>query len=113
MYDYVSIHSQSYREKIQSKELDHFLTFKMGFNKSSHLRYSTEVDGQLISITGIFANQDGNYAYSTLDEASEVNLVEINVPSNSNSVLEEAISEIAMAIAQQFLWLIDEDHGLN
>ncbi|MDG0791175.1 hypothetical protein OMP38_10050 [Cohnella ginsengisoli] len=113
MYDYVSIHSQSYKEKIQAKVLDYFLTFKMGFNKSSHLRYFTKVDGQLISITGISANQDGNYSYSTLDEASEVNLVEINVPSNSNSVLEEAISEIAIAIVQQFSWLIDEEHGLS
>ncbi|WP_163855972.1 hypothetical protein [Paenibacillus elgii] len=113
MYDYISIHSENYMKKIKSKDLEQYLTSQLGFTTESHLRFSKEVSGEFISLTGIPANSNGNYAINTLEGVEEINLIEIDVPMNLDDTLELVLSDIANAIVKEFSWIIDEDHVLS
>lgn len=113
MYDYVSIHSKNYAEKVKAEILEKFLVGNLGFEKISHLKFSKELCGEWIGITGISASLEGNYAFFTLEGIEEVNVVEIDLPESVNKNLERVISDIAVAISNEFAWVIDEDHGLS
>lgn len=63
MYDYVSIHSKNYAEKVKAEILEKFLVGNLGFEKISHLKFSKELCGEWIGITGISASLEGNYAF--------------------------------------------------
>ncbi|MBP1996698.1 hypothetical protein [Paenibacillus eucommiae] len=113
MYDYISIHSEMYFTKIESKLLEHYITSNLGFVKVSHLKFIKEINGQFVKATGIAANPNGSYAFNTLDGIEEINLIEIDVPSYIDEIIEQALSGIASAIAKEFSWIIDDDHGLS
>lgn len=51
--------------------------------------------------------------FFTLEGIEEVNVVEIDLPESVNKNLERVISDIAVAISNEFAWVIDEDHGLS
>ncbi|WP_240632989.1 hypothetical protein [Paenibacillus montanisoli] len=59
------------------------------------------------------ADKIGNYGFNTLDGIEEVNLIEIDLPRYIDDMLEQTITEIAIAIANEFSWEIDENHGLS
>ncbi|WP_426451955.1 hypothetical protein ACP26L_07715 [Paenibacillus sp. S-38] len=113
MYDYISIHYHDYTNKIRTDILENYLTRSLGFTKVSHLRFTKEVIGEVVNLTGIHANLNGSYAFNTLEGIEEVNLIEIDVPRYTNDIIEKTISEIAVQITKEFSWIIDEDHGLN
>ncbi|MCD9025050.1 hypothetical protein [Cohnella silvisoli] len=113
MYDYISIHSDTYTQKIKVEVLEQYLTSNLGFAKVSYLTFLKDVNGELVKVTGIPANPNGSYDFITLEGIEEVNLVEIDVPRYTDDILEQALSDIARAIAKEFSWIIDDDHGLN
>ncbi len=113
MYDYISIHSDDYTIKVKSRILEQYLISNLGFERVSHLIFCKELHGVRIKLRGIPAGLDGNYAYDTLEGIEEVNLIEIDLPSYINDILEHAISDVAIAISKKFSWIIDEDHGLS
>ncbi|WP_409345899.1 hypothetical protein [Paenibacillus sp. MBLB4367] len=113
MYDYISIHSDDYTKKVKSRILEQYLINNLGFEKVSHLTFCKKLHGEKIRLRGIPAGLDGNYAYDTLEGIEEVNLIEIDLPSYINDILEHAISNVAIAISKEFSWIIDEGHGLS
>ncbi|MCM3626257.1 hypothetical protein M3194_02600 [Paenibacillus glycanilyticus] len=113
MYYYISIHSDDYTKKVKSKILEQYLVHILEFEKESHLTFSKEINGERIKIRGIPADNDGNYGFDTLEGIEEVNLIEIDLPKYIDDILEQTIAEIATAIAKEFSWIIDEDHGLS
>lgn len=113
MYGYISIHSDDYTKKVNSRILEQYLISKLGFEKVASLIFSKELYGERIWVTGIPADPNGNYAFNTLDGIDEVNLVEINLPRSINNNLESVITGIAIAISNELSWYIDEDHGLS
>ena len=113
MYDYISIHSDDYTKKVKSRILEQYLVNNLSFEKVNHLTFCKKLNGEPIKVTGIPAEQDGSYAINTLDGIEEVNLIEIDLPRHIDDILEHAITEIAINIAKEFSWIIDEDHGLS
>ncbi|SDW22047.1 hypothetical protein [Paenibacillus sp. CF384] len=113
MYYYISIHSDDYTKKVKSKVLEQYLIHILEFEKASHLTFFKEIYGELIKIRGITSDNDGNYGFDTLEGIEEVNLIEIDFPNYINDILEQTIAAIATAIAKEFSWIIDEDHGLS
>ncbi|WP_116190827.1 hypothetical protein [Paenibacillus taihuensis] len=113
MYAYISIHSENYTEKVQSKILENYLVNILGFQKVSHLTFCKALHGESIRLRGIPAGLNGNYAYDTLEGIEEVNLIEIDLPNYSNDIIETDISNVAIAISKELSWIIDEDRGLN
>ncbi|MGO4374375.1 hypothetical protein [Paenibacillus sp. 2TAB19] len=113
MYDYISIHSDDYTKKVTSKNLEHYLTCHLGYEKVSHLTFYKELHGDPIRVRGIPAELDGSYAIYTLDGFEEVNLIEIDLPRSISDILEHAITGVAISISKEFSWIIDEDHGLS
>ncbi|CAH1226857.1 hypothetical protein PAECIP111891_06014 [Paenibacillus allorhizoplanae] len=113
MYYYISIHSDDYTQKIKSEVLEHYLLSKFGFTKVGHLKFIKEINGETVEIMGIPANPNGGYAFNTLDGIEEVNLIEIDLPRYIDGNLEHSISEIAISIAKEFSWMIDDNHGLD
>lgn len=113
MYVYISIHSDDYTNKVKSEILEQYLISNLGFEKVSHLKFCKELHGERIRLTGIPAGLNGNYAFDTLEGIEEVNLIEIDLPSYINNILEIAISNVAIAISNEFSWIIDEDHRLS
>lgn len=63
--------------------------------------------GELVTAQGISANQKGNYAFDTLDDVKEINLIEIDIPQASTVQMEDEIKEIVYAIAEEFSWIVD------
>ncbi|WP_217593922.1 hypothetical protein [Cohnella sp. GbtcB17] len=112
MYDYISIHAYDYTKQIRSEVLEHYI-LNLGFTKVSHLRFINEINGEIVQIKGIPANPDGSYAFHSLESVEEINLIEIDLPRNVHGILEHSISQIAVLIAKEFSWMIDDDHGLN
>lgn len=106
MYAYISIHSDKFASFLKTDALDNFLLINMNCTKLSKLVFTKEVSGDSIIIRGIKANSQGNYAYDSLDEFSEVNLIEIDIPDNSDDALETEILKIAQKISNEFLWKI-------
>ncbi|MCR2804267.1 hypothetical protein [Paenibacillus soyae] len=113
MYYYTSIHSDDYTKKVKSKALEQYLISHLEFEKVSHLTFSKEINGELIKIRGMHADEDGNYGFDTLDGIEEVNLIEIDLPQHIDAILESIIADVAIAIANEFSLKIDEDNGLN
>ncbi|KQX51395.1 hypothetical protein [Paenibacillus sp. Root444D2] len=113
MYYYISIHSDDYTQKIKSEVLEHYLQEKLGFTKVRHLVFIKEINGEIVEITGIPANPNGGYGFNSLDGIEEINLIEIDLPRDIDEILEHSISEIAILIAKEFSWKIDDDHGLD
>lgn len=112
MYDHISIHSHDYTKKIKSMVLERYLICNLGFTKTSHLKFCKEINGELVRLTGIPANLNGNYAFDTLEGVEEINLIEIDVPRYTDETIELEISGIAISITKEFSWIIDDDHGL-
>lgn len=108
MYGYLSIYSDpKYSRQIKTEVLEQYLISKLYFTKDSNLKFSKEMDGQFIRLTGIPANSKGNYAFNSLEGVEEINLIEIDIPTIINEDIERAISDIAEAIAKEFSWIID------
>lgn len=112
MYYYISIHSDDYTKKVNAGLLEQYLICELGFEKVRHLIFCKELYGDRIWLKGLPSDLNGCYAIYTLEGVEEVNLIEIDLPRNINDILENAIASIAMAIAKEFSWIIDEDHGL-
>ncbi|WP_429311216.1 hypothetical protein [Paenibacillus mucilaginosus] len=66
------------------------------------------MSGETICLTGIVANAQGGYAFDTLDGIQEINLIEIDVPMNTDEALEEELRQMAYAIASHSSWVVDE-----
>lgn len=66
------------------------------------------IQGRTITLTGIYANSEGSYAFNSLNGIEEINLIEIDIPDDLNGEIEEAISNIVMAIAKEFSWCVEE-----
>ncbi|MCD1261411.1 hypothetical protein B5M42_021655 [Paenibacillus athensensis] len=113
MYNYISIHSNDYTEKIKSAILEQYLTRNLNFEKVRHLIFCKEFQGERIWLRGILADRDGNYAFHTLDGVEEINLIEIDLPVSISGMLAQEIEIIAVAIARELSWIIDKDHGLK
>ncbi|RXZ79529.1 hypothetical protein EBB07_22640 [Paenibacillaceae bacterium] len=108
MYDYVSIYSdETYSGKIRAKVMDDYLTSVLKFTRDSNLKFSKEIRGEVVTVTGIPTDSQGSYAFDSLEGIEEINLIEIDIPMNSNYELEQEILAIANAIARQFSWTID------
>ncbi|MGE8004278.1 hypothetical protein [Lysinibacillus sp. NPDC093216] len=107
MYDYISIHSDKLALFIKTDVIENFLILNMSCTKLSTLVFTKELSGSSIIIRGINANLQGNYAYDSADEFTEINLIEIDFPDNSNGDLEDEILKIAQEISNEFLWKID------
>ncbi|WP_028552506.1 hypothetical protein [Paenibacillus sp. UNC451MF] len=111
MYDYISIHSSDYTKKVKSGYLEKYLISNLGFEKDRHLTFCKELHGDRICLRGLPADLDGNYAIYTLDGVEEINLIEIDLPRNISGILEHAIASIAIAIAKEFSWIIDDEEA--
>lgn len=107
MYAYISIHSDKFVSFIKTDALENFLLINMNCTKLSKLMFTKQLSGNSIVIRGIKANSQGNYAYDSPNEFSEVNLIEIDIPDNSDDALEAEILKIAQKISKEFLWKID------
>ncbi|MEK4008621.1 hypothetical protein [Paenibacillus sp. FSL H3-0333] len=113
VYDYISIHSAGYAKTVRTEVLERFFISTMRFEKIGPLSFSKALHGAHIGVKGISANSDGSYAYYILEGIEAVNLVEVILPAMMDEQLEHAITGLAMAIADEFGWCIDEDHGLD
>ncbi|MEK3834206.1 MULTISPECIES: hypothetical protein [unclassified Paenibacillus] len=113
VYDYISIHSAGYAKTVRTEVLVRFIVQTLGFEQTGPLQFSKRLHGTHVGLKGISANSDGSYAYYTLEGIEEVNLVEVILPAMMDEQLEHAITGLAMAIADEFGWCIDEDHGLD
>jgi hypothetical protein len=108
MYDYLKIYSDNHYEmKVKEEHIEQFLIKKLNFIQVSKMRFSIEINGELITATGILADSNGNYAFNSLDDLTEINLIEIDIPDRMNNDIEEEINNIANAIANEFSWLIE------
>lgn len=109
MYDYTSIYSdETYSTCIKTAVIEEFLVKTLEFKKDSNLRFRKNIYGRTIILTGIYANSKGNYAFNSLDGIEEINLIEIDIPDDLNEEVEEAISNIVMAIAKEYSWCVEE-----
>ena len=107
MYDYISLYSDDkYSKKIKTEVFESYLSKSLGLKKDSSLKFSKEFNGINIRLTGIMSNENGSYAYDTLDGVEEINLIEIDIPDNVNAVVEKEITKIAFAIAKEFSWCV-------
>lgn len=105
LYDYIMLCSDAtYSGKIKTDVFEKYLLMTLNLRKDSSLKFSKELNGQYIRITGILANSYGNYAFNTLDGVEEINLIEIDVPSFIDDEIEKEILRIAFAIAKEFSW---------
>lgn len=101
------VHSEQYKKTIKSNNIEQFLNGSHGFTKLDNLRFSKEISGEIILITGILANSNGFYVFNTLEEIEEINWIEIDVPLRSNQGIENTILQVANAIANKYSWIID------
>lgn len=107
MYDYISIYSDdNYSRKIKTKVLEKYLLTKLGLRKDSNLKFSKDLNGVKILLTGILANENGNYAFDTLDGVKEINLIEIEIPNIIDTKIEYEITRLAIAIATEYSWCV-------
>lgn len=107
MYDYISIYSdENYSKKIRTETLEKYLLATLNLRKESSLKFSKEIDGVRIILTGILANENGNYAFDTLNGVEEINLIEVDVPNSIDAGIEDAITRLAVAIATEYSWCI-------
>lgn len=113
MYDYISIHSIDYAKSVKTEVLEQFVIGILEFEQTGPLQFTKVLHGAHVGLKGIAANADGSYAYYTLEGIEAVNLVEVILPAMIDEPLERAITALAMAIAGEFNWCIDEDHGLD
>lgn len=114
MYDYISIHSMDYSKSVKTEVLEQFVVETLGFEQTGPLRFSKALYGAHVGLKGLSANSNGSYAYYTLEGIEAVNLVEVILPATKiDEPLERAITGLVMAIAGEFGWCIDEDHGLD
>jgi len=107
LYDYIMVHSEGYKKRININHLELFLSQSLGFIKDDSVRFSKELGGEFIRLTGILANSNGNYAFDNFDGIEEINLIEIDVPERINPIMEEAILHVASTIANEFAWIVD------
>jgi hypothetical protein len=107
MYDYISIHSDKFASFIKTDVIENFLILNMNCTKLSTLVFTKELIGSSIIIRGINANLQGNYAYDSPDEFSEINLIEIDLPDSFDGTFEDEILKIAQKISNEFFWKID------
>lgn len=114
MYDYISIHSIDYAKSVKTEVLEQFVVQNLGFEQTGPLQFTKALHGAHVGLKGIAANADGSYAYYTLAGVEAVNLVEVILPATMiDEPLERTITGLVMAIALEFGWCIDEDHGLD
>ena len=73
------------------------------------MKFYKEIGGEVINITGIPANTQGNYAFNSLEGVEEISLIEIAIPWMINDNLEKSISDIVNAIVNEYSWIVDED----
>lgn len=107
MYDYISLYSDdNYSGRIKTEVLEEYLLSTLNLRKESNLKFSKELNGVRIIITGITADANGNYAFDTLDGVEEVNLIEIEVPCSIDEKIEDEITGIAFAIAAEYSWCV-------
>lgn len=107
MYDYISLYSDdNYSGRIKTEVLEEYLLTTLNLRKESSLKFSKELNGVRIVMTGIMADANGNYAFDTLDGVEEVNLIEIEVPSSIDGKIEDEITRIAFAIAAEYSWCV-------
>lgn len=108
MYDYIMIYSdEQYEKTIQTFEMEQFCIAELGLKPISKLRFHKNINGEEIMVTGIFANTNGGYAFDTLDNVEEINLVEIDIPDKLTDEMEKEILAVANAIAGRFSWKVD------
>jgi hypothetical protein len=107
LYDYISIFSEGYSNKIKTKVFEEFIISHLKFEKVSNLIFTKKYDEATIRVTGILANSQGNYAIDTLENVEEINLIEIDIQSYINDHIENTILEITKAIANEYSWLVD------
>ncbi|ULO08524.1 hypothetical protein H1230_06875 [Paenibacillus sp. 19GGS1-52] len=101
------IYSEQYRTTIKTNDIEQFLSQSLGLTKVDRLRFSKEICGELIRITGLIANLNGSYAFDTLDGIEEINLIEIDLPVRTNKEIENTILQITNEIAKEYNWIID------
>lgn len=107
MYDYISLYSDDkYSRKIKSEVLEKYLLTTLNLHKDSSLKFSKELNGVRIRLTGILADENGNYAFDTLDGVEEINLIEIEIPDSMDEGIEGEITRIAFAIAAEYSWCV-------
>lgn len=107
MYDYISLYSDdNYSGRIKTKVLEEYLLKTLNLRKESSLKFFRELNGVRIIMTGIMADADGNYAFDNLAGVEEVNLIEIEVPNGINKKIEDEITRIAFAIAEEYSWCV-------
>lgn len=98
---------EQYRTTIKTNDIEQFLIGALDLKPISKLRFSKELSGALIIVTGILADSNGSYAFDSLDGVEEINLIEIDVPVKINQEIMDEILYIADAIANEFSWIID------
>lgn len=107
MYDYISLYSDdNYSKRIKTEVLEGYLLKSLNLRKEGSLKFSKELNGIRIILTGIMADTDGNYAFDNLEGIEEVNLIEIEIPDNINKKIEDEITRIAFDIAGEYSWCV-------
>ena len=108
MYDYIMVYSDDqYQKTIQSFEIEQFCIIELGLIPISKLKFYKNIDGEEIIVTGILANSNGGYAFDTLDDVEEINLIEIDIPDKLTYEIEKEILDLSNAIASKFSWKVD------
>jgi hypothetical protein len=61
---------------------------------------------------GIPANSNGGYGFNSLEGVKDINLIEIAVSWELDNTFQKDISEITMAIANHFSWIVKDDREI-
>lgn len=108
MYDYISLRpDELYSDSVSPKQFNSYFENRTEYIKRTHFSYSIEIKNWHFRIQGIQCDALGNYAFNTDEYFKKINLIEINIPQGSESILDKDIRELAKKIAAHFQWKID------
>lgn len=108
MYDYISLRpDELYLDSVSPEQFCSFFENDSEFVKTSNSSYTIEIKNYHFRIQGIQCDTLGNYGFNSDEHFKKINLIEINIPQGSESILDEDIRQLARTIAAYFNWQID------
>jgi hypothetical protein len=108
MYDYIELYSDPhYSSYLDIEEFHKLFSNRSDCTCRSNASYAWMIGEFTIDIRGIRCDRNGNYAFDDASVFKSINLIEVNLPQDSESFHEAEIREFVSAIAGKISWKIN------
>ena len=108
MYDYVELFSdKTYSKFLPIAEFHALFSSSPEIQQSSNASFTWKMGEYQIRIQGIQCDSNGNYQFETDNDFNSINLIEFNLPQNSESHYENEIKTFISEIAEKINWVVN------